>query len=57
MSKTVITVDQHPSVVLPPEVLDSLGVEAGEQVEIEIVGRAMVPSNQSSTNVGQLTKK
>jgi antitoxin component of MazEF toxin-antitoxin module len=42
MSKTVITVDQHSSVVLPPEVLDSLGVEAGEQVEIEIVGRALV---------------
>ena len=42
MSKSVITIDQHSSVALPPEVLEALSVEAGEQVEVEIVGRAVV---------------
>ena len=42
MSKTVTTVDQRSSVALPPEALDALGVEAGAELEIEIVGRALV---------------
>jgi antitoxin component of MazEF toxin-antitoxin module len=41
MSKTV-TVDQRSSVALPPEALDALGVEAGAELELEIVGRALV---------------
>lgn len=56
---------------LPPEALDALGVEAGAELEIEIVGRALVirsveeakrsgkslgPSNQSSPYVGRLTR-
>src|SRR3982751_1026811 len=40
MSKTVI--DQRSSVALPPEALDALGVEAGAELEMEIVGRALV---------------
>ena len=40
MSKTVI--DQHSSVALPPEALDALGVEAGAELEVEIVGKALV---------------
>lgn len=40
MSKTVI--DQRSSVALPPEALDALGVQAGAELEVEIVGRAMV---------------
>jgi len=62
MSKTVTTVD-HSSVALAPEALDALGVQDGAQLEVEIVGRALVvrsvedarrsrdsimPSNQSS---------
>ena len=42
MSKTLTTVDQHSSVALPSEALDALGVEAGAQLEVEIVGRALV---------------
>ena len=42
VSKTVITIDQRSSVVLPPEALDALGVEAGAELEVEIVGRALV---------------
>lgn len=40
MSKT--TVDQASSVPLPPEALKALGVEAGAELEVEIVGRALV---------------
>jgi antitoxin component of MazEF toxin-antitoxin module len=42
MSKTVTTIDQRSSVALPPEALDALGVEAGAELEVEIVGRALV---------------
>jgi antitoxin component of MazEF toxin-antitoxin module len=42
MSKTVITIDKRSSVALPPEALDALGVEAGAELEVEIVGRALV---------------
>ena len=42
MSKTVTTLDQHSSVPLPPEALDALGIEAGSELEVEIVGRALV---------------
>lgn len=42
MSKTLTTIDQHSSVALPPEALEALGVEAGAELEVEIVGRALV---------------
>jgi len=42
MSKTVTTVDQRSSVALPPEALAALGVEAGAELEVEIVGKALV---------------
>jgi antitoxin component of MazEF toxin-antitoxin module len=42
MSKIVTTIDQHLSVALPPEALDALDVEAGAELEVEIVGRALV---------------
>ena len=41
MSKTT-TVDQASSVALPPEALDALGVTAGAELDVEIVGRALV---------------
>ena len=41
MSKTTI-VDQGSSVALPPEALKALGVETGSELEVEIVGRALV---------------
>ena len=42
MSKTVTTIDQRSSVALPPEALDALGVEAGAELEVEIVGPALI---------------
>jgi bifunctional DNA-binding transcriptional regulator/antitoxin component of YhaV-PrlF toxin-antitoxin module len=42
MSKTVTTVDQRSSIALPLEALDALGVEVGSELEVEIVGRALV---------------
>jgi len=42
MSKIVTTIDQRSSVALPPEVLAALGVEAGAELEVEIVGKALV---------------
>lgn len=42
MSKTLTTLDQSSSVVLPAEALEALGIEAGAELEVEIVGRALV---------------
>jgi antitoxin component of MazEF toxin-antitoxin module len=42
MSKTVTTIDQRSALALPREALDALGVEAGAELEVEIVGRALV---------------
>jgi len=42
MAKIVTTIDQRSSVALPPEALDALGVEVGAELEVEIVGRALV---------------
>ena len=42
MSKTITTLDQRSSVPLPREALDALGIEAGAEVEVEIIGRAVV---------------
>jgi len=42
MSKTLTTLDQSSSVALSPEALEALGVEAGAELEVEIVGRAVV---------------
>jgi len=42
MSKTTTTIDQTASLSLSPEALEALGVEAGAELDIEIVGRAVV---------------
>jgi antitoxin component of MazEF toxin-antitoxin module len=42
MSRTTTTIDQAASVSLPPEAVDALGVEAGAELDVEIVGRALV---------------
>jgi antitoxin component of MazEF toxin-antitoxin module len=42
MSKTTTRIDQGASVTLPPEALDALGVEAGAELDVEIVGHALV---------------
>lgn len=42
MPKTTTTIDQAASVSLSPEAVDALGVEAGAELDVEIIGRALV---------------
>jgi antitoxin component of MazEF toxin-antitoxin module len=42
MSKRMTTLDDAASVSLPSEAVDALGVNAGDELDIEIVGRALV---------------
>jgi antitoxin component of MazEF toxin-antitoxin module len=42
MPKRITTLDDTASVSLPPEAVDALGVNAGDELDIEIVGRALV---------------
>lgn len=42
MSKRITTLDDTASVSLPPEAVDALGVGKGGELDIEIVGRALV---------------
>jgi antitoxin component of MazEF toxin-antitoxin module len=42
MSKRITTLDDAASVSLPPEAIEALGVGAGGELDIEIVGRALV---------------
>ena len=42
MSRTITKIDDAASVSLPREAIDALGVKAGEELDVEIVGRALV---------------
>ena len=42
MSRNITTVDSSSSVALSREALDALGVEPGADLDVEIVGRAIV---------------
>jgi len=42
VSKRITTIDDASSVLLPQEAVDALGVGAGGELDIEIVGRALV---------------
>ena len=42
MSRRITTIDAAASLSLPPEAVDALGVEAGGELDVEIVGRALV---------------
>jgi antitoxin component of MazEF toxin-antitoxin module len=42
MSRRITTIDAAASVSLPPEAVDALGVEAVGELDVEIVGRALV---------------
>ena len=42
MLKRITTIDDASSVLLPPDAVDALGVDAGGELDIEIVGRALV---------------
>lgn len=42
MSRNITTIDPSASVALSREALDALGVEPGADLDVEIVGRAIV---------------
>jgi antitoxin component of MazEF toxin-antitoxin module len=42
MPKTTTTIDHAASVSLPPEAVDALGVKPGAELDVEIVGHALV---------------
>jgi bifunctional DNA-binding transcriptional regulator/antitoxin component of YhaV-PrlF toxin-antitoxin module len=42
MSKRITTIDDASAVLLPQEAIDALGISVGGQLEIEIIGRAVV---------------
>ena len=42
MSRRITTIDDAASLSLPPEAVDALGVKSGEELDVEIVGRALV---------------
>ena len=42
MSRRITTIDDAASVSLSPEAVDALGVEPGGELDVEIVGRALV---------------
>ncbi|MDQ3172972.1 MAG: hypothetical protein M3Q91_04575 [Acidobacteriota bacterium] len=42
MPKTTTTLDQAASVALPPEAVEALGVEAGAELDVQIIGRALL---------------
>ena len=42
MSKRITTIDEASLLALPAEALDALGVKPGEDLDIEVIGRAVV---------------
>ena len=42
MLRTLTTIDKAASIALPPEAVEALGVKAGAELDVEIVGRALV---------------
>ncbi|MDQ1707540.1 MAG: hypothetical protein QOJ88_751 [Pyrinomonadaceae bacterium] len=42
MSKRITTLDETASVSLSPEAVEALGVNSGDELDIEIIGRALV---------------
>ncbi len=42
MSKRITTIDDSSSLALPPEAIEALGVKPGEDLDVEVIGRAVV---------------
>jgi bifunctional DNA-binding transcriptional regulator/antitoxin component of YhaV-PrlF toxin-antitoxin module len=42
MSRKITTIDDRSSLALPSEAIDALGVKAGAELDVEIIGRAVV---------------
>jgi antitoxin component of MazEF toxin-antitoxin module len=42
MARRITTIDDEALLSLPPEAVDALGVKAGEELDVEIIGRAII---------------
>jgi len=42
MSRRITTIDDAASISLPPEAVRALGVKPGKELDVEVVGRAVV---------------
>jgi len=42
VSKRITTIDEASTLALPPEAVDALGVNLGEEIDVEIIGHAVV---------------
>lgn len=57
MSKQVVTVDAAARLTLPPEAIEALGLQPGDEVDVEIVGRAIVVRSMAEANrAGEFAK-
>ena len=50
MSKQVVTVDEAARLTLPPEAVEALGLQPGDEVDVEIIGRAVVVRSMAEAN-------
>lgn len=57
MSKRIVGVDETARLTLPPEAIEALGVQPGDEVNVEIIGRAVVVrSVAEAERAGEFTK-
>lgn len=57
MSKQVVTVDEAARLTLPPEAVEALGLQPGDEVDVEIIGRAVVVRSMAEANrAGEFAK-
>ena len=57
MSKQVVTVDETVRLTLPPEAVEALGLQPGDEVNVEITGRGVVVrSAAEAARAGEFTK-
>lgn len=57
MSKRIVGVDEAARLTLPQEAVEALGLQPGDEVDIEIIGRAVVVrSVAEATRAGDFSK-
>lgn len=58
MSKRIVGVDEAARLTLPPEAVEALGLLPGDEVDIEIIGRAVVVrSVAEAERAGEFAKR
>ncbi len=58
MSKRIVGVDEAARLTLPPEAVEALGLQPGDEVNIEIIGRAVVVRSVAEADrAGEFAKR